>query len=686
MPGPDITSMAEKGSYLRKTERGLRLGNRFLAVDVYTRKGLDPRCLRSPRTGLRYSDLPYSYVIHDKAERPTFEGYSSRRRRGQLEITLEGGIGSLRIRHRFAVPDSRPYVEEEIGLGNTGSGELATAPVTMGFTRRMRRRGELVGDGSLVAVPFRRALQGRVGEYQDFSFEEIIANAGPRRDRWPEDSKIPRMGSEGWIWSQEGTSLLVAKHSPEAIEFSILSVKGRKGDESLVFGGASTWHGDPEEAAVLEAGGEYTFAPTRYIPVNGGIKEGYYAFRDLMDSHGHGTPQGFNPPVHWNELYDNPLWWGEDTYRKRQELYDLAHMEEEAEKAREIGCEALYLDPGWDTSFGSSLWPPYRLMEAGEFVDLMRQKYGLGVSLHMPLAVWCDATQYPLEAHRRRKDGAMLDSLCSASPAYLRTKEERLLKLAEAGFVYYMFDGSAFPGECWDPAHGHSLPLRRSEHCRSILKLARAVHRRFPGIIIELHDPMLGGTAERYAPMHYLHGLRDSFDEGWAFEYMWDPMEDLVSGRAVSLYYYNLAYSLPLYIHIDLRKDNGNALEFWWYASTCRHMGIGGKHPRPEVWEAHKRAMKRYLELKQFFTQGIFRGIEEDVHLHLLPGRGVAVLNVFNLDSKGVVRDIRIPLEELAFTGVAGVTEGAWKLDGKELSIRLEMEGRDAKVVEIVST
>ena len=35
--------------------------------------------------------------------------------------------------------------------------------------------------------------------------------------------------------------------------------------------------------------------------------------------------------------------------------------------------------------------------------------------------------------------------------------------------------------------------------------------------------------------------------------------------------------SLPLYIHIDLRTDNRNALVFWWYASTCRHLGIGGQ-------------------------------------------------------------------------------------------------------------
>ena len=32
-------------------------------------------------------------------------------------------------------------------------------------------------------------------------------------------------------------------------------------------------------------------------------------------------------------------------------------------------------------------------------------------------------------------------------------------------------------------------------------------------------------------------------------------MDDLLSGRAVSLYYYNLAYGIPLYLHIGLKSD-----------------------------------------------------------------------------------------------------------------------------------
>ncbi|HDH07229.1 MAG TPA: hypothetical protein ENF87_02550 [Thermoproteales archaeon] len=82
-------------------------------------------------------------------------------------------------------------------------------------------------------------------------------------------------------------------------------------------------------------------------------------------------------------------------------------------------------------------------------------------------------------------------------------------------------------------------------------------------------------------------------------------MDGLLSRRALSLYYINLAYEIPIYLHIDLRKDNEDALMFWWYASTCRHLGVGGKHEDPKVWNAHKEAMKLY---KKFYTRGTFTG------------------------------------------------------------------------------
>ena len=131
------------------------------------------------------------------------------------------------------------------------------------------------------------------------------------------------------------------------------------------------------------------------------------------------------------------------------------------------------------------------------------------------------------------------------------------------------------------------------------------------------------------------------FDTAWAFELMWRPMEDLTSGRSVALYYYNLAYSLPLYLHIDLRTDNPHAIVFWWYASTCRHLGIGGSHTDPAVRQAQKEGMANYRRLKPYFAAGAFYGIDEQTHVHAAREGGSAVMNCFNLDDRPVEKQIR---------------------------------------------
>jgi hypothetical protein len=112
---------------------------------------------------------------------------------------------------------------------------------------------------------------------------------------------------------------------------------------------------------------------------------------------------------------------------------------------------------------------------------------------------------------------------------------------------------------------------------------------------------------------------------------MWQPMEDILAGRARCLYYYNLACNVPLYLHVDLRDDNERCLVLWWYASTCRHLGIGGTHPVPAVAEAQVRAMQRYRELERFYKRGEFFGMGEEIHVHALPSENAFVVNLFNL-------------------------------------------------------
>ncbi|MBC7287120.1 MAG: hypothetical protein H5T86_03560, partial [Armatimonadetes bacterium] len=182
-----------------------------------------------------------------------------------------------------------------------------------------------------------------------------------------------------------------------------------------------------------------------------------------MERRGHGCPPDFNPPVHWNELYDNPLWWGPDTPERRAKHYRLEDMLVEAEKASAAGCQALYLDPGWDTIFGSHIWAEDRLGRVEDFVRLMRERYGLAVALHTPVADWASAggggRTYPQEAWRVGEDGKPLEGrLCSGARAYIEEETQRLIRLADAGVIYFMFDGSAYTGPCFAAHHGHPVP------------------------------------------------------------------------------------------------------------------------------------------------------------------------------------------------------------------------------------
>ena len=309
-----------------------------------------------------------------------------------------------------------------------------------------------------------------------------------------------------------------------------------------------------------------------------------------------GCPQGFNPPVHWNELYDNKLWWlpdsGMDKPENRKKYYTLDDLKEAAGKARDIGCEALYLDPGWDTLFASKIWDEPRLGKLQDFTALLHREYGLKLSLHTPLSGWCDPSSYSREIDRMNRDGSRVEmSLCGASRQYVEETLARFLALARDGATFFMFDGTMTNGECWDPHHGHPVPSRREDHVEATNRLAFLVHAQYPERPDRNARPRCWAapacatfrriTAYGKRPWEGAAGGTHGFDTVWAFELMWSPMKDLVGGHSMALYYYNLAYSLPLYLHIDLRTDNAQCLMFWWNASTCRHLGNRRNPPRP---------------------------------------------------------------------------------------------------------
>jgi hypothetical protein len=279
----------------------------------------------------------------------------------------------------------------------------------------------------------------------------------------------------------------------------------------------------------------------------------------------------------------------------------------------------------------------------------MNSKYALKVSLHCPLATWSSsppkfllgpsgADTFPPEARRTAPNPSERDAqwpnLCLGSKQYLAAAEERLLANCADGVAFLMFDGNWWNSGCVDPGHGHPVPYRQEDHIRANLDLAQRIHAKYPKVLIEMHDMIAGGAQYRLTPLYYKYGLPGSYDENWGFELMWNPMADIVEGRAAALYYANLGCNVPIYTHVTLANDNIHCLILWWYASTCRHLGIGGTHHDPKVVEAQQTAMAWYRAHGRFYKRGEFFGLGEEIHFHVLPQENAFTVNVFNISDK----------------------------------------------------
>jgi hypothetical protein len=90
---------------------------------------------------------------------------------------------------------------------------------------------------------------------------------------------------------------------------------------------------------------------------------------------------------------------------------------------------------------------------------------------------------------------------------------------------------------------------------------------------------------------------------------------------------------------------------FWWNASTCRHLGIGGTHPDPAVRKAQKDAMAAYRRLEPFFKMGKFYGLGEMVHVHVHPSEPAAVINCFNLEDKTATQHLEFTPTQIGLDG-----------------------------------
>jgi hypothetical protein len=702
-PAPDqptITWNRESGQ--------VTLVNGRLELIVETKSGVNARSLRDLSSGQVFADDDYAWpggAFPGLAGTPVVTRDSD----GTSSVVFDARLGAVAVEQAFAAPAREPGVILEcISIRNTTTSPVATADFKCGFGKRVRQGETWLQDASGIRfcpVPYRRETNGKL---QEFPLREVTEH-GSSFSAWMEPvHPTPMWGAEGWVWSKESVSLLVAKYNPTGMEWSLMEPI-KRGMETLVrFGGAGQWkHGHPEGSARLDRGKSYRFGETRLEAVDGDWRQAYYAYRRYTERKGCATPKGYHPPVHWNELYDNQyffkvgtilgdqkVWYtpGFDARNKKllQEFYSRDLMLAEAAKARELGCEALYLDPGWDTGPSHHLWDASRLGSMELFVKMIREEYGLRVSLWIGLGgvppTYADPQSCPPEARVVDKDGRATQVHCFASPAFLDTKAQRLLELCRQGIAFMMFDSTQYSGPCYSKAHGHQIPATREEHAHALLELTQRIKQKYPRVLIEMHDPVTGPSGIHYTPTYYGYAPPGSFDCLWGHEFMWNPIDDLLSRRAVSLYYYNLAYSIPLYLHVNLKGDNENALVFWWYASTCRHLGVGGK-PTGTVWEAEKKAMQAYQPLKQFYTQGVFYGLDEMTHAHTLPELGESVINAFNLEDKPAQKPLRFRLGEIGLrSGVARVEGAPFKQAGEEVALELTLPARGHQLLKVRTT
>jgi len=646
-----------------------------------------------------FADRPYHYALFggiDGGERFSDIGLVEKNcQQKQNETIATGRFARSHILLTQVFRQVGKHWEETITFKNAHTQAVTLDRIEIGFVADLKRRP----DWRLCAIPFRVQLDGSVHDYSTEALTKgEFRNAVYSDNSRPEPPLMEHgcLRSEAWAWGTGDRGLVVIKYNHTAIELSVACPWNQDGESSLRFGGAGfCLYGEPSTARYLAPGDEVTFGTTLYVPFEGGLNQAFACYRDFLDSKGHTFPEDYNPPVSWNVLYD--VGWHHSDAEKLRKHYTSETILQEAKKAKECGCELLYLDPGWEVAEGTTLWDESRLGTVSDLVKILKEEYGLDLGYRTILRCYRDhwPHEYLIKHHPDRDVGAVpsggvqLWEPCLCNPKFWQEKLRRILNISRHGVRFMMVDEMDWRGPCYDAQHGHSVPTAPLDHTRAVYSLCKEIRERCPGLMIEAHDPVWPWCTSLYVPTYFQQGFGDkgAYDENWGFEYMWDCLNDLKSGKALALYYYNLGCNVPLYLHITMAADNDNCLFFWWAASTVRHLGIGGKYSHKSVepagglppcdpekrFAAYQAQMRLYQRLKPYFVRGCFHGLAENIHLHTLPAAKGGVVVVFN--PTDVEQDFRFHIPRDLLKGDSQMpVEGAeaeWMAKGVELQLRL---------------
>lgn len=654
----------------------------------------DPKTerLHSELLGMDFADRPYQYSLEGTVESHRFaEQLASRETfyEGQ-EWRCQGIFPScnLWIEQKFETRGAA--LVESFQMANVGSEHVHLTGIQCGF------RAGLAGRSTwrLTAIPFRIQLDGSLHDYSGTDLAQGNAQNAVYTDPSRVEPPIMTDGlwSEAWAWGDGERGLVIIKYNSDQIELAVVAASHGEGEPVLRFGGVGfSLYGEPTVARNLRPGDQVRFGQTIYIPFQGGLQNAFYVYRNFLESQGHQCPPRYNPPLNWNVLYD--VGWHHSNAEMLKKYYTRAAILEEAEKAKEVGCNLLYLDPGWEITEGTTQWDTARLGPVGDLVHTLKQDFGLDLGYRTILRTYKPHWEQAHLVHHPdtiRPDASKPPFFepCLCSSDFWQKKLERILEISRHGIRFMMFDEMDWRGPCVAEHHGHPTPTDPQQHALAVYRLAREVRRQCPDLVTEVHDPIWPWHTAVYTPTYYQQGAEGigCYDENWGFEYMWNCIDDLKSGRAMALYYYNLACSIPLYLHITMAADNDHAVFFWWAASTIRHLGIGGamshqtieppgglpSYDKARRFATYREQVARYQTLKPFFARGTFLGIDEHIHLHVLPNHPGGVIVVFNLTEHERTFDFTVPRDVLGSTElpVTGAV-GTWAQDTVRLQLSL---------------
>lgn len=552
------------------------------------------------------SVIKWNSVRVKKGVRITFE----------LKAEEESGELCPDLNYSLFLPDQGSYVEEEAAITVGKSVELVSFSIPW--------RLKTVSNAEYLPIPF--------------------SDSGIKPGLAPLENIAEGIHLyEGLLFKFEGYGLVAARvpkdQKPQWIALSKsnsgkISVAGiQAGLKQESDSGKEKYH-----PPVLSANEAFPFLKTRYMLYAGGENEGLYLYRDFMKDRGICVPRDYQPPFNYCIYYEYP------GYFQKEELL------KEADLAASLGCTLLYTDQGWEDYFGNGIWDKTRLGEIKELIGQISEKgLGLGILVGMHMK----AFGMPENVYRRDAAGKIENGdpwhyvgVCAQSPVWQRKKRSRLKKLALQGISFMSFDFNNYENICYSTEHNHAGPSDEWGHAAALAELQTKLKKECPGLLIEAHDWINAGT---YTYPVYL--FPQACHERWGFEYMWTPFEDFKSGRLRNLYYYNMAYEKPLYLHIDLANDSEHMAVFWYIASTVRHLGIGNYKGVEEDRKAVcQEAIARYCKIREYLVNGTFQGINPLIHIHELEGKGVLLL-LFN--DKADKKQIRLKLTQLEETTIS---------------------------------